>query len=215
MPVSGTHSIIGALLGFTIVAKSLVGIKWYSIGVVVASWFVSPAAAGVISIIGYYLIYKLVLTRRPESRRRVILRILPAFFGLTVFVNVFSILFMGPSFMTPFPRDKAAAACFALGVSLLISAIVWLVVLFYWVPTQRRAVEDILAGTVDLSPLLTHFCFDAPASFLRFFAPSCDRKRERERRVNCSSSFFFSASQSSLCSLDPRVSLSLSLVLSL
>src|SRR2546421_264800 len=106
LPVSGTHSIMGSLLGFTVVAKSLVGIKWSSIAVVVASWFVSPAASGFISIIGYYLIYKFILIQKPSSRRVIVLRILPAFFGVTVFVNIFSILFMGPSFMTPFPRDK-------------------------------------------------------------------------------------------------------------
>lgn len=137
---------MGSLLGFTIVAKSLVGIKWYSIGTVIASWFVSPAAAGFISIIGYYLIYKFVLTQKPATRRVVVVQILPAFFGVTVFVNVFSILFMGPKFMTPFPNDKVAASLFALGISILISAIVWLVVLFYWSPKQRRAVDDILAG---------------------------------------------------------------------
>lgn len=146
LPVSGTHSIMGSLLGFTMVAKSLAGIKWYSIGIVVASWFVSPAAAGFISIIGYYMIYKFVLTQKPSSRRVIVVRMLPAFFGATVFVNIFSILFMGPSFMTPFPRDKTAAALFALGVSLLISAIVWLVVLFYWVPKQKKAIDDIFAG---------------------------------------------------------------------
>lgn len=146
LPVSGTHSIMGSLLGFTMVAKAFIGIKWSSIGIVVASWFVSPAASGFISIIGYYLIYKFILTLKPSNRRVMVIRILPAFFGVTVFVNVFSILFMGPSFVTPFPRDKTASALFALGVSLLISAIVWLIVLFYWVPKQRKAIDDILSG---------------------------------------------------------------------
>lgn len=146
LPVSGTHSIMGSLLGFTIVAKSLIGIKWASIGAVIASWFVSPAAAGFISILGYYLIYKFVLDRDPASRRTVVVQILPAFFGITVFVNVFSILFKGPKFMTPFPKDKTAAALFALGVSILLSAVVWLIVLFYWCPKQRKAIDDILSG---------------------------------------------------------------------
>jgi phosphate/sulfate permease len=137
---------MGSLLGFTMVAKAFIGIKWSSIGIVVASWFVSPAASGFISIIGYYLIYKFILTLKPLNRKAIVIRILPAFFGVTVFVNIFSILFMGPSFVTPFPKDKTASALFALGVSLLISAIVWLVVLFYWVPKQRKAIDDILSG---------------------------------------------------------------------
>ena len=146
LPVSGTHSILGSLLGFTLVAKQFVGIKWASIGKVIASWFVSPLAAGSISIVGYILLYKLVLSVKPSKRRTLVLSILPAFFGVTVFVNLFSILYKGPSFLNPFLRVPIAEFFFSFGVSLIISAVVWLIVLLLWVPKQRRIIEQLEQG---------------------------------------------------------------------
>jgi sodium-dependent phosphate transporter len=157
LPVSGTHSILGSLLGFTLVAKQFVGIKWRSIGAVVASWFISPAAAGSISIVGYILLYKFVLSVKQSKRKVLVLSILPGFFGVTVFVNAFSILYKGPSFLVPFkpPLEEDGKLSkgfylpeflFSFGVSLILSAIVWLVVLMIWVPKQRKIIEEFDQG---------------------------------------------------------------------
>jgi PiT family inorganic phosphate transporter len=48
-PVSTTHSIVGALVGFGIVGIGPEAVKWGKIGSVVASWLVSPAVGGTIS----------------------------------------------------------------------------------------------------------------------------------------------------------------------
>ncbi len=48
-PVSTTHSIVGALVGFAIVGIGPEAVKWGKIGSVVASWLVSPAVGGTIS----------------------------------------------------------------------------------------------------------------------------------------------------------------------
>lgn len=48
-PVSTTHSIIGALIGFAIVGISPDAVKWGKVGSVVASWVISPAIGGTIS----------------------------------------------------------------------------------------------------------------------------------------------------------------------
>lgn len=143
LPVSGTHSILGAILGFTVVAKGLTGIKWVSLAKVVASWFISPLASGIVCIIGYYLLHTFVLKKKVTRRKRLLLALLPVFFGLTVFINAFSILFHGPSFLTPFPGSKLASILFPFGASLIICAIVWLLVLFLWVPRQRIALGSL------------------------------------------------------------------------
>lgn len=48
-PVSTTHSIIGALIGFAIVGISPEAVKWSKVGSVVMSWIVSPVVGGTIS----------------------------------------------------------------------------------------------------------------------------------------------------------------------
>lgn len=48
-PVSTTHSIIGALIGFAIVGIGPDAVKWGKVGSVVASWVISPAIGGTIS----------------------------------------------------------------------------------------------------------------------------------------------------------------------
>jgi len=48
-PVSTTHSIIGALIGFAIVGIGPDAVKWGKVGSVVGSWIVSPLVGGTIS----------------------------------------------------------------------------------------------------------------------------------------------------------------------
>jgi len=48
-PVSTTHSIVGALIGFAIVGIGPESVKWGKVGSVVASWLISPAVGGTIS----------------------------------------------------------------------------------------------------------------------------------------------------------------------
>jgi len=48
-PVSTTHSIVGAVVGFAIAAIGLEAVNWEKIGQIVASWVVSPVIGGAIS----------------------------------------------------------------------------------------------------------------------------------------------------------------------
>ena len=50
-PVSTTHSIVGALVGFAIAAVGMEAVAWDKIGQIVASWLVSPALGGGIAFI--------------------------------------------------------------------------------------------------------------------------------------------------------------------
>ena len=51
MPVSTTHAIVGAVLGMTVIGAGASCVNWGYPGLltVVASWFASPLAAGVLS----------------------------------------------------------------------------------------------------------------------------------------------------------------------
>ena len=60
-PVSTTHSIVGALVGFAAVGISVDAVNWGKVGTIVASWVVSPLLAGTISYALFLSVQKLVL----------------------------------------------------------------------------------------------------------------------------------------------------------
>lgn len=60
-PVSTTHSIVGALVGFAAVGISVDAVNWDKVGAIVASWVVSPLLAGMISYALFMSVKKLIL----------------------------------------------------------------------------------------------------------------------------------------------------------
>lgn len=60
-PVSTTHSIIGAIVGFAMVGIGVDAVNWDKIGGIVASWVVSPLLGGVIALLLMLSIRKLIL----------------------------------------------------------------------------------------------------------------------------------------------------------
>ena len=62
MPVSTTHSIIGAIIGFGILQAGLAHIHWSTLGQIVASWFISPLAGGIIAFLIFKLISRYILS---------------------------------------------------------------------------------------------------------------------------------------------------------
>jgi len=60
-PVSTTHSIVGAVVGFAIAAIGFEAVQWGKIGQIVASWLVSPLLGGAISFVLMMSIHRLIL----------------------------------------------------------------------------------------------------------------------------------------------------------
>lgn len=60
-PVSTTHSIVGAIVGFAAVGISVDAVKWDKVATIVASWVVSPVTAGIFAYLIYRSVQRLVL----------------------------------------------------------------------------------------------------------------------------------------------------------
>ncbi|MCK5917255.1 MAG: inorganic phosphate transporter [Cocleimonas sp.] len=60
-PVSTTHSIVGAVIGFAAVGVSADAVNWAKVGSIVLSWIVSPLIAGTIAFAVFSSIQKLVI----------------------------------------------------------------------------------------------------------------------------------------------------------
>ena len=71
-PVSTTHSIVGAIVGFAAVAISVDSVNWSKVGTIAASWIVSPVLAGTISYMLFRSVQNLILnTEKPfENAKR-------------------------------------------------------------------------------------------------------------------------------------------------
>lgn len=62
-PVSTTHSIVGAIVGFAMVGIGMDAVKWDKIGFIVASWVISPLMAGIIAYMIFRSVQTLILNR--------------------------------------------------------------------------------------------------------------------------------------------------------
>lgn len=68
VPVSTTHSIVGAVAGFGIVAAGFSVVNWGKMGQIVASWFISPFAGGVMAFILFKIISNAILGRERPAQ---------------------------------------------------------------------------------------------------------------------------------------------------
>ena len=94
LPVSTTHSIVGAMIGFGIMAGGFSVINWVKLGGVVASWIISPVFSLAIAYVMFKTIVKLILSRKNTFQRA--LNLSPFFIGIAVFIVVLSFLFKTP-----------------------------------------------------------------------------------------------------------------------
>ncbi|MCK5894487.1 MAG: inorganic phosphate transporter [Endozoicomonadaceae bacterium] len=60
-PVSTTHSIVGAIVGFAAVGISADAVNWGKVGSIVASWVVSPVLSAILSFMIFISIQKLII----------------------------------------------------------------------------------------------------------------------------------------------------------
>ncbi|NOX09047.1 MAG: inorganic phosphate transporter [Gammaproteobacteria bacterium] len=65
-PVSTTHSIVGAIVGFAAVGIGVDAVKWDKVGTIAMSWVISPALSGIIAYWLFMSVQKLILnTKKP------------------------------------------------------------------------------------------------------------------------------------------------------
>ncbi len=70
-PVSTTHSIVGAIVGFALISVGFDAVKWSKVGTIIMSWVVSPLTAGLLAFAIFTSIKKLILVhKKPFQRAR-------------------------------------------------------------------------------------------------------------------------------------------------
>jgi len=97
LPVSTTHSIVGATLGYSLLLRGADGIRWQKVINIFLSWFISPLFAGLISSIFFLFIDHTILRRNRPVKWGLCL--LPIFYFLCISFNVFAITYEGSSYL--------------------------------------------------------------------------------------------------------------------
>ena len=83
-PVSTTHSIVGAIVGFAAVGISAEAVNWGKVGTIVASWVISPMMSGLIAFLIFMSVQKLILnTENPFHNAK---RYMPLYMFLVGFM---------------------------------------------------------------------------------------------------------------------------------
>ena len=83
-PVSTTHSIVGAVVGFGCIALGTDGVAWEKVGFIASGWVVSPLISGAIAYIVFGLLLKTVFHKRdPVAAAR---RVAPRLVFILMFV---------------------------------------------------------------------------------------------------------------------------------
>ncbi len=124
-PVSTTHSIVGAIVGFGIIEGGFKAINWVKLGAIVLSWIISPIFAGMLAFFIFFFIKKKILQSR--ERFATTLRLTPYFAFITFFIVILSLILK-----TPFGKKLGLSFGMAIAVTTLISAFIGIVA-YIWI----------------------------------------------------------------------------------
>lgn len=127
LPVSTTHSIVGAMIGFGIMAGGFSVINWGKLGAVVLSWVISPVFSMAIAYLMFKTIVKFILSKDDPASQA--FKLAPYFISIAFFVVILSFLFK-----TPLGKRLAIGTPLAL----LIAAVLAMVLGFLAVKILRK-----------------------------------------------------------------------------
>jgi len=119
-PVSTTHSIVGAIVGFAAIGIGFDVVEWPKVGSIAASWVVSPLLAGTIAFILFQSVRKLILESSDpfkNAKKYVPLYMFLAGFVISMVTFVKGLKHVGLSFSTQ--ESLALSFIFAIVISLI------------------------------------------------------------------------------------------------
>ncbi|KAF9325486.1 hypothetical protein BGZ91_002387 [Linnemannia elongata] len=136
LPVSTTHSIVGAITGAGIAGFGFTAVKWGGVGTIVLSWLISPLIAGAVTAI-IFLFTRFIILKHKNSLDRGLTAI-PYYFAVTIAINVFYIIFKG----SPGLSISKLPIGGIIGISFGIALLVFLWCNFFLKVYLRRKLED-------------------------------------------------------------------------
>lgn len=156
LPVSTTHSIVGGIMGFSLVYKGVDGVIWTKsipdfpfVGgfvPIAISWVTSPVITGIISMIFYSSIRYFIIKTNNSIQRSIYF--LPAVVFSTVFIESIFVLSKGAGSKITWEMGQTVwvSACIGVGASLFSATLI---------PTLKKKIETYVAPTAMIEDLKT------------------------------------------------------------
>ncbi|CAD6194823.1 unnamed protein product [Caenorhabditis auriculariae] len=152
LPVSTTHSIVGATIGFALVLGGARAIVWNKIYRIFLSWIISPLSSGITSVIIYSALDHLVLRRsRPFNSG---MRVLPFLYFLCFSFNIFAVVYKGPSFL----NFDLLSLPVCLGISVALGLTCAVLFNFILAPYLKNHILNTREMVPIATPLKSHEC---------------------------------------------------------
>lgn len=149
LPVSTTHSIIGAIVGFSLSYGGKDAVNWKKIWLVVVSWVASPFIAGIFSFIFFTLINNIIFkSKNPKNR---LLLLFPILIFFTFFINTLFIIYKGSPQLDLDEMPFWQCFLISFGVSVFTSILAQIM----YVPYVKRKLQLNSNNSVNLSPVNT------------------------------------------------------------
>ena len=131
-PVSTTHSIIGAIIGFALAYGGNDSVQWNKVGMVIASWVLSPVLAGLFSLIFYSIIKKYVFNSTKPVDNTIL--IFPTLTFFTFLINGFFIFYKGTPQLKLDKLDLWISIVTALSLAIVTSYLSW----HFYIPYAKK-----------------------------------------------------------------------------
>jgi len=135
MPISTTHSIIGALMGFGLIAGGISFVMWDKVGSVVASWILSPIFGCILAFIIFKIIVKTIFAKDEPVKSAKIVG--PIIIGFTAFLIVSSLFLK-----TPLSKSYNISNLEALQIAAVIGVIIGIIGIFLLRKIQSKMKDD-------------------------------------------------------------------------
>ncbi len=135
MPISTTHSIIGALVGFGLIAGGTSSVMWDKVGAVVASWVLSPVVGCIIAFFIFKVIVKLIFAReKPVESAKIVG---PVIIGVTALLIVSSLFLK-----TPISEKYSISQIEGLQIAVVAAVVAAILAGFFLRKIEARGPED-------------------------------------------------------------------------
>ena len=138
-PVSTTHSIIGAIVGFALAYGGADAIVWKTIGFIVLSWLTSPVLSGIFS----YIIFFVARRYAYRSKRpfEMTLKMFPILTFVTFLINSFFIFYKGAPQLKLDDLELWISVVTSFSIAIFMGCLSW----FLYVPYAKKKIESLFS----------------------------------------------------------------------